>query len=678
VPRRVAALGALLAIVLVATSTLPAPLPRAQADLPDPGAEPALELVSQTPVAAPGEPFVITLRLTGIPEDGSVALAVHQRVRSRSELALSMQGQELRSVLFPLVVPLTDLPAQPDGTRRAVLPIDQPGGLPLPAEGVYPVELSAKDAGGNALATLVTHLIVPPANGDDAPNLAVAMVAEVGAPLALQPDGSTELAPGDVDDLGALVAGLAAAPGVPATLSVRPETVDALLASDEPGDADLVSALHDAAVDRAIVDEPYVMLDLDALAHANLVSELDPQLERGRAVLADALGAEPDETVRLAPPALGAEGLQTLAFTGTSRLVVEDEHLDPLPDGIISYSLAQPFVLAVPEGAEVDDDTPGDVLALAPDPTVMDLLEADDDPGLVVSHVLAELALLRLEQPSVARATVLQLTPGLATETVAQLLDAIDAGRPFEATTLSGAFDHSEPVLDVSGSPAERSLQPAPSKTISAGTARSVRLRRAELETFTSFVGAESALPDLPSRHLLAATAAGLTDVQRRAHLAAAQAAMASTSSKVTTPPSFTLTLTARDGTVPLTIRNDSGVPLQVRIKLNSQKLEFPEGDTIDLTLEDVTTRIDIPVVARATGAFPLLIDVRTPDGRRSLTTSRYTVRSTAVSGVGLLLSVGAGVFLIVWWARHWRRTRRSRKLVAANAHPTAGDPVAG
>ena len=107
-------------------------------------------------------------------------------------------------------------------------------------------------------------------------------------------------------------------------------------------------------------------------------------------------------------------------------------------------------------------------------------------------------------------------------------------------------------------------------------------------------------------------------------------------------------------------------------IRLRSQKLEFPDGDTIELELVEESTRIDIRVRSRATGAFPLLIDVRTPDGQRSLSTSRYTVRSTAVSGAGLLLSVGAGVFLTVWWARHWRRTRRSKKLVAANGHPSA------
>ena len=104
----------------------------------------------------------------------------------------------------------------------------------------------------------------------------------------------------------------------------------------------------------------------------------------------------------------------------------------------------------------------------------------------------------------------------------------------------------------------------------------------------------------------------------------------------MSTPPTFTLTLTAREGTIPLTIRNDSGVPLHVSIRLSSPKLEFPDGDTIDRELVEESTRIDIRVRSRATGAFPLRIDVRTPDGRQSLSMSRYTVRSTAVSGAGL------------------------------------------
>ena len=34
------------------------------------------------------------------------------------------------------------------------------------------------------------------------------------------------------------------------------------------------------------------------------------------------------------------------------------------------------------------------------------------------------------------------------------------------------------------------------------------------------------------------------------------------------------------------------------------------------------------------------------------------------VSSVGLALTIAAGVFLAIWWARHFRDARRARKLV--------------
>jgi hypothetical protein len=667
--RRLVALGAVLAAVLVALGPLPH---RSAAEVPDAGAAPAIELVAQTPVAATGTPFVATIRLEGVPDEGSIALDVFSRIRSRSELAQSMEGEGLRCCMFNTVIPLSDLPAQPDGTRRVVLSLDPAaGGLPLPVEGVYPLELTAQDAAGTALTALVTHLIVPPEAGDDAPNLAVAVVAELGAPIALQPDGSVALSRADVADLGSIVTGLAAASGVPATLSVRPETVEGLLTSLEPGDAELVAAMRAASAGRTVLAEPYVALDLDTLGASGLLAEVGPQQERGNLILAGALGATPDREVLLAHPSLGAEGLPVLAFVGNDRIIVDDEQLEPLADGIISYSLAQPFVVAMPEGSGAENRTPGPVMALSPDAIVMERLAADESPGLVVSRVIAELALLRLEQPSVARSSVVRLAPGLDAATVQQLLEAIGTGRPFEAVSLAGAFDHAAPVLDGGGNPAHRALIPADAPAITPATARSITARRADLDTFGSLVGPDSQLPDLPSRHLLVATAADLDDDERQAQVAAAGRAMEAVAGQVTTPPTFTLTLTARDGTIPLTIRNDSGVPLHVSIRLSSPKLEFPDGDTIDLELVEESTRIDIRVRSRATGAFPLRIDVRTPDGRQSLSMSRYTVRSTAVSGAGLVLSVGAGVFLIVWWARHWRRTRRSKKLIAANGHPS-------
>ena len=78
------------------------------------------------------------------------------------------------------------------------------------------------------------------------------------------------------------------------------------------------------------------------------------------------------------------------------------------------------------------------------------------------------------------------------------------------------------------------------------------------------------------------------------------------------------------------------------------------------------TTTQAIPVKARTSGAFQLTVRLRSPDGQLSLGATRFTVTSTVASGVGLLLSIGAGLFLALWWGSHWRTVRRARRLVDA------------
>lgn len=625
-----------------------------------------IELAAQTAVVPTDGTFAVRLGLPGVPTSGSVRMVVHQRVRSRSELALSMEGEDLRTEVFDNVAPIASLPVQSDGTRRLALPVAP---LSLP-EGVYPVELIAQDPDFAEIDREITHLVVAPEEGDDAPPLGVAVVADISAPPAFEPDGTVTLSRPAVEGMAGVVTGLVAAGDVPVTIAARPETIEALLGSSEPGDAELVEAVRAAAADRTVLALPYAEVSPDALAPAGLLGELGTQAERGRQVLADALGVDPVDSVWLAADDLGADGLAALAFLGGQRVVVADDQVEPLGPGIIGYSLAQPFQLTPP--AEAPDAPAVDVQALAVDPVVMERLDTDGTPGLVASRVLAELALLRLEQPSVARSVVIPLERSTPTEVVALVLAGLGSGRPFAPMPLDEAFAHAGPVLDGGGNVVERALVPAAVDALEPADGRALRAAREHLGTFAGLVGEDSPLTDPMERHLLLATATGVSDARRQDHIDAVDAAIAAVTSEVSTPATFTLTLAARDGTIPLTIRNDSGLPLRVAVHLRSPRLEFPDGDTIPLVLTEPSTRIDIPVRARTSGAFPLQVEVMTPDGEQQLSATRYTVRSTAVSGAGLILSVGAGAFLVVWWARHWRRTRRSARLVAAHAHPTA------
>ena len=138
-------------------------------------------------------------------------------------------------------------------------------------------------------------------------------------------------------------------------------------------------------------------------------------------------------------------------------------------------------------------------------------------------------------------------------------------------------------------------------------------------------------------------------------------------------PTGRTFRLAAREGRIPFTVVNDNEFDVRVDVILSSEKLEFtdePGGQRSSTLLAGVvipagaTLTRAIPVKARASATFSLLAVVRSPAGPE-IVRSRFTITSTAFSGVGVVLSIGAALFLAIWWIRHWRSSRRLREPVA-------------
>jgi hypothetical protein len=130
---------------------------------------------------------------------------------------------------------------------------------------------------------------------------------------------------------------------------------------------------------------------------------------------------------------------------------------------------------------------------------------------------------------------------------------------------------------------------------------------------------------------------------------------------KIRGPKGQRVTLTSRQATIPISLLNATGRPLQVRIRLDSDQLRFLDGSERFVTLAPQNTTERFRVESRSTGAFPLSITVTSPDGSLELNNSELTVRSTVVSGVGAVLTAGAGIFLLVWWGNDLRRSRHRR-----------------
>lgn len=647
--------AALLSLAATTPVAIAASAPSASA--PARAATPTVALVSQTPSVARGGAFEVRLALSEAPEDSQIALVLHGRVRSRTELDASMEGGGLRGQIYNVVMPVASLPTAADGSRSLSISLDPdaPGGVALTTAGVYPLEIEVQDAAGAALASLVTHVLVRPDAADQSPPLAVAVVARIDRDPARRVDGTIRLDEQFAQRATELIGALAATPEVPATLAFRPETLDALLTQDADTVTSLRDALRQAAADRAVLPMPYTDVSPDALVAAELQAELTLQLDRGRAVLAAALGVDPSSDSWLAGPDLGLAGTRALERGGVRHLVLSRDQVAPLRSGVVSLSLAQPFLITADREPIVD--------ALTIDQGVAERLGTQVAPGLEVSRVLAELAVLWFEQPGIARAVVVPVDPGVRPAVVEGLLAGLDSGGLFEPTALDDVFASASPLRQPGGGRVDRPLAPDDSRSISASVARALTAARPLVASLGTMLGAEHPAVVAAESHLLVATSAHLGTTGRRAHIGTARAAVDAVVAAVSAPARESITLTAREGSVPLTLENGSGGPVDVVVHLRSSKVEFPEGNAMPIRLTDPTTRLNVPIRARASGTFPLEVSVTSPDGVLTLARIDYSVQSTAVSGVGLVLSIGAAVFLLVWWARHWR-TRRSEKLI--------------
>ena len=152
---------------------------------------------------------------------------------------------------------------------------------------------------------------------------------------------------------------------------------------------------------------------------------------------------------------------------------------------------------------------------------------------------------------------------------------------------------------------------------------------------------------------------------QRDPYVAGANRQIQAQLDAIEMPEGRSFTLTARTGEIPVTFKNNTGNPVRVVVRVESDKLDFPAGTVVDLELNRLNTTQRFPVVARASGAFPIRITLESPDGHLVVGRARITVRSTAASGASLLVAMGAATFLAVWWGRNAMKGRRARGLVA-------------
>lgn len=606
---------------------------------------PPMTLIDQPVAVAPDGTFPVFLAVDGAPEAVEIAIDIYGK--AQPDDIVGVEPDEDAEATFPTVA----LPPATTGTRTTAFTIalyadgeanpDPAWGWEIDEPGVYPVRIRLLDADGNRLDTMMTSIVRLPAADQRVSQTEASLLVSVHRP---PPDERADRAATDtadpelLDQLDAVIAELNARPGLPATFSVTPDTL-ARIAGDDSA-AEQLGRLR-AALEpdgRALIDAPYVSIDAASLVSAALPDTITLERDLGRQTLSELLTAPQAGTWQL-DDRVDAATLAELRTRGIYRTLLPGD------------AMARGAGVLAPVDLPAGDGT---LRALAVSDAYAVSRTGTDDPVLAAHRLLGRLAAAG-PGPTGRAGVVVEVDPAeVAPETLRIVADALAFGSPFWT---SGTVDD---LLEAPRAPGSVSLA-TPRQPVLGTYPRAYRRSTSSLASYAAMVSNRPELIRPYQLDLAISAARDLPLDQRVLDANSVQLDLREPFTSITIPTKDKITLGARDARFPLPIESELEYPVKVVIELQANdRLDFP-NNRIEATLEEGRQVVPIRVKTRTAGDTPVRITVRSPDDGVILAESQYTIRSTAVSGVGVVLTIGAAAFLVLWWGRHWHRNRPDR-----------------
>jgi hypothetical protein len=680
----------------------------------DAGGAATIKLLGQPVAATPDDTLGLRLRISNDadePLEGFVlSIAAYGEVESRSELHSTFGATPPEVVASSYSDEQhTEDTVAPGGTRDVVVddPIATLVSLRDETEsGVYPLTVSLLTADGTTpLDALTTYLLYYPTPPEVPLNFV--LVLPVNAIPAEGPDGVFRPdvnGAWPLDDalardgwLRALTRALdrwAGSGGLHLGIAPTPRLVEEvahLAGGYRRGDGDeIVDVAPGEPVPRAataVLEQlrdvlgrrgvqpllaPYSFPDLPALARASDQNLDQEQVRVGQSVVNEVLDLDL-EARWLFPPAgrLDPASLEQLSLTGGAQRSffsegALEEAPDPAQSGCPGPNLTLTFACPV---AVSNPSTGGDVVGYQADQAVQDRLAAlaqGGDSRLDLQELFAETAMVYEELPGQSERVLHATVPSLwhpSKRLISSLLRGLARAPWLETATPSRG-------LRISSTPEPRRLrQSLPPLQNDPGAGLLDVVQRAE-DVVTSFgtINPPDALVQRLARAVLAAQSRSwwvdpeLTARGASYATAAEDAAMAELE-KISVVASEQITMTSREAEIPLAVYNDTDYPVRIRIQLVSPNLSF-ETDAIEATFDPGGDRLPraVSATARTSGIFTLTINTQTPDGAITFGSTDITIRSTEFNRIALGLTLGALVFLILFYTAKAVRRRGSRR----------------
>lgn len=598
-----------------------------------------------------------------------VTVSAHRTVDTRDEVRAAAAGNPAR-IIDTVRIDVTERVDADGGPLDIIIASEvatrAPDLLQFPDVGLYPLTVSWEED-GDITSSFVTFIERLPA-GQYAPSsddeLRVAVIGSITSRISLQPDSSTNIDDVDRQSIIDLVSIVETLPEMPITVMVQPELIDGLDRSNDE-DATLLDRLRSSTSLR-VLSNTFVDIDPSTTAIPGEADVFRRQLRLGEDVLTNLLSTQTGgRLVWLQNRQLTSNGGVLLAELGLRNIILSSRAQQTTTDGAAEFTdptrkielrTAEDTVL----GAALVDTHLAETLSIGS-------FSTDGSPALAAQQVLAELRALRLEladkeESVVGRGVLLSTADGslpspdmltalfrvLVDDRRLSLVDAEDL-----VTTMA--------VNVADGRPVTVEL-PLSTDLPDPNVAQLVADLTATVEAFSSMLPSGDFRPRQWRRLLDIVPHQAFTPDERNAYRTAITAETSNLSRSVSPPASTTFTLGGRRSPIRFSVRNDGDTDVRVRVRLTSAKLSIPDGEMVVSIPARSATAVDMPVVARSNGRFPVSLQMFTPNGDVPIgPVATLTARVNALAGLGQLVTGIALLLLLSWWASHLRRQRHRR-----------------
>jgi len=474
--------------------------------------------------------------------------------------------------------------------------------------------------------------------------ISLAFIFQINAKPPLQHDGTYIIDREAITQITNLVETLKNNPEIKITISLPPATLSSLSQSKNPKDELLLLDIKNLAKTQLhIISSPFVTSDPEAWRLIDRFETYNDLLNRGDRQLTNQLQIEPDRSFSFVANSAVIETLDALNKVGIKTFITEFSHIDPTPENKID-----PFISLQGDNGKVFK-----VFIL--DDTINFYLNKLENKNSDMQFLLGDLSLIAMDENKEEKNLIVKIPTDLSGNLLNQFLTTLQNFPKINIKALPTLVDHAEKNQKVdktkyvlwNKSPQDISTR-APNQN----------LAKAAIRAYSEVIGKPHPNTSFLYELLDTTSASELNENDTSKYFTTIYEEIVKVIDGFTSPENQNVRLTSRKAELPFTLQNNLNHDANVVLILQSDgRISFPAGQTLEVKLNPGTNKIKIPVSSRASGDSQIRIGVRSPDKEHllQLDSNSLLIRTTRLSGVGILLFVSAVFFLAFWWLRSRR-----------------------